>query len=119
MNDVELIDIKKQNNMKELISKIEAFLTNNNVQKVSNALIATALWIFNFKIIAGVFFGFFIVANKDLFASLWTKVKAMLVSEEKVVEQKVSDAVKTEETKVVDAVKSEEQKVVDAVKSKI
>ncbi len=105
--------------MKALIEKIEAWLANNNVKKVSNLLICAALLIFGKHFLAGIFFGLFVSNNSDLFKALWEKLKALFVKKEQEVVAKVETAVKAEEAKVVDAVKAEEKKVVDAVKSKI
>lgn len=92
--------------MLSLIQKVEDWLKNNNVQKVGNFLISMGLWIIKHKFLAGIFFGFFIVANKDLFLKLWNSFKGMFMKEAQVVETKVETAVKNEETKIVDEVKS-------------
>lgn len=81
--------------MLSLIQKVEDWLKNNNVQKIGNFAISVGLWIIKYKFLAGIFFGFFIVANKDLFLKLWNSFKAMFLKEAQVVETKIVDEVKS------------------------
>lgn len=70
------------NKLKALIEKVKTWLANNHIKKIGNLAITIAFLILSKPFLAGIFFGFFLINNKELLNSLYEKLVGLFKKKE-------------------------------------
>lgn len=68
--------------VKSFFAKIKSWLDSNHVKKLSNLAIMVALFILHKPFLAGIFFGFFLINNKEFLNSLYEKLIGLFKKKE-------------------------------------
>jgi hypothetical protein len=68
--------------IKSFFTKIKTWLADNHVKKIGNLAVMTVFLILHEAFIAGIFFGFFLINNKEFLNSLYEKFIALFKKKE-------------------------------------